>query len=78
MLNHDLVISYDVSLMGVAPKPCRVRVLKWVYVYVCVIMDRSILLAVRYKACSRLIAGITGSNLAEDVDIHLLCLLCVV
>jgi hypothetical protein len=32
------------------------------------------------KVCvyNRLIAGIAGSNLAEDMDVRLLCLLCVV
>jgi hypothetical protein len=30
------------------------------------------------KVCSYLIAGIMGLSLAEGVDVHLLCLLCVV
>ena len=43
-------------------------------------MQEPIPVAVRSNSyvCGRFIAGIAGSNPAEDMDVRLLCLLCVV
>jgi hypothetical protein len=46
----------------------------------CNLTVQPVLVAVRSEAlvCLRSVAGIAGSNPADGMDVHLLCLLCVV
>ena len=63
------------ALRPLTPKQMGTSIYYYYYYYYYCCYRCSVRVAVLFKDCSRLTAGVAGSNPTEDIDVRLLCLL---